>query len=127
MIKKIYYVTINDIQKTKLILTQLGLGVNNRSNIIRENTVKEKESANKPFCEKPFYVVPFGVVLNDPERMYHLEIACPSKEVAQMINNILHRSTFSSKISFWQKMDCIPKRVNKSLPFYVLLECREPF
>lgn len=104
--KKIYYVTINDIQKTKLILTQLGLGVNNRSNIIRENTVKEKEKVLiNHFCEKSFLRGAFlaGGFLNDPERMYHLEIACPSKEVAQMINNILHRSTFSSKISFWQK------------------------
>jgi len=104
--KKIYYITINDVPMTKLILTHLGLSVNNRGNIIREGTEKEKEKVViRNFCEKSFLRGAFlaGGFVNDPERMYHLEIACPSKEVAQMINNILHRSSFSTKISFWQK------------------------
>ena len=105
--RKIYYITVNDTEKSISILEQLGLTRNDRGDFVRSDTIREKEDSirEKHFCDKSFLRGAFlaGGFVNDPERMYHLEIACPTKEIAQIIKGVLHHSSFSAKISFWQK------------------------
>ncbi len=105
--KKLYCVTITDTEEALSILKQLGLTVGGRGNILKNGTIREKGDIklDKDFCEISFLRGAFlaGGFVNDPERMYHLEISCPSKEIAQMIKDILHQSSFPVKISFWQK------------------------
>lgn len=107
--KKIYYIAVTGTKKIKSILSQLRLTINNKGNVIKNGTILKKEgtvtTAEKYFCAKSFLRGAFlaGGFVNDPERMYHLEISCPSKEIALMIKDILFYSSFSSKISFWQK------------------------
>ncbi len=103
--KKIYNISVADKQKIKLMLKQFQLKRNVRGDLRRIGIVRNKEEIIRNFSEQDFLRGAFlaGGFVNDPERMYHLEIACPSKEVAQMIGDILHHSSFSTKISFWQK------------------------
>jgi DNA-binding protein WhiA len=105
--RKIYYITVNDTEKTISILEQLGLARNDRGDFVRSDLMRKKEdiTIENHFCDKSFLRGAFlaGGFVNDPERMYHLEIACPSKEIAQIIKGVLHHFSFSAKISFWQK------------------------
>ena len=105
--RKLYYISVNDTEKTISILEELGLTINNRGDFIISDKIREKGdiTIEKHFCDKSFLRGAFlaGGFVNDPERMYHLEIACPSKEIAQIIKDVLHRSSFSAKVSFWQK------------------------
>jgi hypothetical protein len=104
--KKIYYVIIANSQKTRCILEQFGLTDNLQVKSIRKGKVSCKDiSLPRNFSNQAFLRGAFlgGGFVNDPERMYHLEIACPSKEVAILVRAILQNSSFPTKISFWQK------------------------
>jgi len=104
--KKIYYITIADLQKTRCILEQFRLTNNLQVKSIRKGKVNCKDiSLPRNFSNQAFLRGAFlgGGFVNDPERMYHLEIACPSKEVAKLVRTILQNSSFPTKISFWQK------------------------
>ena len=106
--KKIYHITISAAEKTRFILRQFGLNHNAKGKIIRNGSEEEKDRmvmVMPEFSDKDFLRGAFlaGGFVNDPERMYHLEIACPSKEVAQIVRDAMHKSSFSTKISFWQK------------------------
>jgi len=104
--KKIYYVIIANSQKTRCILEQFGLTNNLQVKSIRKGKVSCKDiSLPRNFSNQAFLRGAFlgGGFVNDPERMYHLEIACPSKEVAMLVSTILQNSSFLTKISFWQR------------------------
>lgn len=104
--KKIYYVIIANSQKTRCILEQFGLTDNLQIKSIRKGKVSCKDiSLSRNFSNQAFLRGAFlgGGFVNDPERMYHLEIACPSKEVAILVRAILQNSSFPTKISFWQR------------------------
>ncbi|HOF02921.1 MAG TPA: DNA-binding protein WhiA [Atribacterota bacterium] len=104
--RKFYELSITDNHITESILDQFNLTGNTRGKIIRKGKIRGKDNEIIPdFTEQAFLRGAFlaGGFINDPERMYHLEIACPSKEVALMVEKILNKSSFSAKISFWQK------------------------
>jgi len=104
--RKFYELSITDNHITESILDQFNLTGNIRGKIIRKGKIRSKDNEIIPdFTEQAFLRGAFlaGGFINDPERMYHLEIACPSKEVALMVEKILNKSSFSAKISFWQK------------------------
>lgn len=104
--RKIYNIVISDTKKTKFILEQFGIIYNSKGRLIRKNIEERKHQiiidkfSGKDFLRGAFLA---GGFVNDPERMYHLEIACPSKGIAQIVRGIMHDSSFSTKISFWQK------------------------
>ncbi|NLL62191.1 MAG: DNA-binding protein WhiA [Candidatus Atribacteria bacterium] len=104
--RKIYNIVIPDTGKTKFVLEQFGLIYNGKGELIRKSIGEGKDKIiTDKFSGKDFLRGAFlaGGFVNDPERMYHLEIACPSKDIAQMVRSIMHDSSFSTKISFWQK------------------------
>ena len=105
--KKIYLITVPDSKKTKYILDEFNLKAGLHGKIIEKR--KMVMSRNKMFTEnispRAFLRGAFlaeGFV-NDPERMYHLEISCYRREEAEIIQDILESASFSAKISRWQK------------------------
>jgi cell division protein WhiA len=105
--KKIYLITVPDSKKTKYILDEFSLKVNLQGKVIEKR--KMVISGNKMFTEKispraflrgAFLAEGF---LNDPERMYHLEISCYRREEAEIIHDILESASFAAKIGRWQK------------------------
>ncbi|MFW6149297.1 MAG: DNA-binding protein WhiA [Atribacterota bacterium] len=102
-----YLITVPDSKKTKYILDEFSLKVNSQGKVIEKR--KMVISGNKMFTEK---ISPRGFLrgaflaegfLNDPERMYHLEISCYRREEAGIIHDILESASFSAKIGRWQK------------------------
>lgn len=109
--KKIFIVTVTDVEKTKYILDTFHLQANIHGRLVERKTV---ESIENSFFTKNYYSTSvFSAFLrgaflidgfvNDPERMYHLEISCHHKEEAKIIHSILESASFSAKISRWQK------------------------
>ncbi len=106
--KKLYLITVSDSEKTKHILEQFKLTVNLQGRLI-ENYKTTGRNRNKIFIN---YFPPRAFLrgaflaegfVNDPERMYHLEISCYYKDDAKMIYEVLQGAFFSAKISLWQK------------------------
>ena len=104
--KKTYLIIVNDKKKIDYIINKFNLIPDKYGKLIRSTLSEEEKSqaikdiSNKSFLRGAFLA---GGFVNDPERMYHLEISCPSKKVAQVIEGILHDFSFSAKTSFWQK------------------------
>ncbi len=104
--KKRYSIIISDKNKVKHILNTFKLEHDYHGKLIHstlkgaERKQNIKDYSNKSFLRGAFLA---GGFVNDPERMYHLEISCPSKVIARMIENVLHNFLFSAKMSFWQK------------------------
>lgn len=106
--KKIFIVSVPDFEETKYILDTFHLKANTSGKLIEKK--EAKASGNNLFAEDIYSYSAFlrGVFLtdgfvNDPERMYHLEISCYRKEEARIIHDILETVSFSAKISRWQK------------------------
>lgn len=104
--KKIYLVTVPDSQKTRDILEQFNLNIDLHGRLWTKYLGKgEKKIFAKQFSSNAFLRGAFlakGFV-NDPERMYHLEISCDSKAEAKLIYEMLKDASFLTKISLWQK------------------------
>ena len=105
--KKIYLITVPDSKKTKYILDGLSLKADSQGRVVEKRRLVS--SKNKMFTENISYraflrgaFLAEGFV-NDPERMYHLEISCYRREEATIIHDILVSASFSAKISRWQK------------------------
>jgi cell division protein WhiA len=107
--KKNFIVSVPDFRKTKYILDSFNLEVDASSGLLIEKQ-KTEASKNIFFAENIYSYSAFlrGAFLtdgfvNDPERMYHLEISCYRKQQARIIHDILETVSFSAKISRWQK------------------------
>jgi cell division protein WhiA len=105
--KKFYLVTVADPSKIKNIMEQFNLKVNLQGkliyrypNIFAEDKFYSDQFFTKAFIRGVFLAEGF---INDPERMYHLELSCSSKHEAKLICDILQVASFTAKISFWQK------------------------
>jgi len=105
--KKFYLITVPDSKKTKYILDGLSLKADSQGRVVEKRRLVS--SKNKMFTENISYraflrgaFLAEGFV-NDPERMYHLEISCYRREEATIIHDILVSASFSAKISRWQK------------------------
>jgi DNA-binding protein WhiA len=99
---------VPDFRKTKYILDTFHLKGNTSGKFIEKKEIEAKK--NSLFAENIYSYSAFlrGVFLtdgfvNDPERMYHLEISCYRKQEARIIHDILETVSFSAKISRWQK------------------------
>ena len=104
--KKFYLVTVPDSQKTGSILQNLLLKTDSHGKLhLGYPIFDEKGFLSGDFSPRAFIRGVFlteGFV-NDPERMYHLEISCSTRHEAKVIRDILQASSFSVKISLWQK------------------------
>lgn len=103
--KKLYYLAVTDHLKIRSLKNMFKVRWETSVKVIKPEFIKLAQLAKGNFSQKDFLRGAFlaGGFINDPERMYHLEITCPSKEVAFLIRDILRYCSFSSKISFWQK------------------------
>ncbi len=103
--KKVYFITVTDVPKIRSLLREFKCDQNIHGKFIKPVMGKEEELLKVNLSQKDFLRGAFlaGGFINDPERMYHLEITCPSKGVALLIRDVLHYCSFSAKISFWQK------------------------
>ncbi len=104
--KKFYLITVSDSKKTKHILDRFNLTIDSQRRLIGKQRITGK---NKIFTE---YFSPRAFLrgaflaegfVNDPERMYHLEISCYRKNEAKRIYDVLQSASFSVKVSLWQK------------------------
>jgi cell division protein WhiA len=118
--KKIFIVSLPDFEKTKYILDIFHLKENASGKLIEEKEIEVKK--NSLFAEDIYSYSAFlrGVFLtdgfvNDPERMYHLEISCYRKQEARIIHNILETVSFSAKISRWQKKWAVYIKKNEQI------------
>ncbi len=104
--KKVYLVSVFDPEKTKYILRQLSLKADCYGKLLDKypaNNEVEIFSDNlffRAFLRGAFLARGF---VNDPERMYHLEISCYFREEADLIHEMLQKVSIFAKISLWQK------------------------
>lgn len=104
--KKTYLITVPNSEKTRYILDTFNLTADTTGRIIERGMFINKKGkffeffSPKGFLRGAFLAEGF---VNDPERMYHLEISCHNKDQAKAIANVLQSASFSSKISLWQK------------------------
>lgn len=104
--KKIYLMTVSDPEKSRLVLERFNLsfdfqgGLRDNYNIIGKNKKFTQHFSHRAFLRGAFLARGF---VNDPERMYHLEISCYTMDEVKMIQEILKNVSFSAKIGLWQK------------------------
>jgi len=104
--RKKYFIKISDSRETRRILNELNLTTNPKvkgikcQQLIDRDCSYIEEFSNRGFLRGAFMT---GGFVNDPERMYHLEISCHRRDEAQIIHDILEVASFSAKISRWQK------------------------
>lgn len=118
--KKIFIARVANLKRTKHILDVFNLKGNASGNLIEK---KDPEaSKNSFFAENIYSYSAFlrGVFLtdgfvNDPERMYHLEISCYREKDARIIHDILETVSFSAKISRWQKKWAVYIKKNEQI------------
>jgi len=104
--KKFYLITVSDLEKTKHILDQFNLTADLQGRLIEKQPMAGKDEIfTEHFSPRAFLRGAFlaeGFV-NDPERMYHLEISTYHMDEVKRIYDILQGASFSVKISLWQK------------------------
>ena len=104
--KKFYFVLINNNERIKYIMRYLNLqkDSNGRLSVEKPDFLKKqlylKDYSPGAFIRGVFLTSGF---VNDPERMYHLEVSCYRKSIAALISDILIENSFFPKISLWQK------------------------
>lgn len=105
--KNIYKINLVILKESEKILKELGLSWQNDH--LPSKLLLKRSSLN---LNKKFYLESYlrGVFLingfvNDPERMYHLEISVNDndKEEANFIHTLFEYYNFNSRISFWKK------------------------
>ncbi|MBN2396122.1 MAG: DNA-binding protein WhiA [Candidatus Atribacteria bacterium] len=104
--KKYYMVTISGTEELKEILEKFTLKVNSKGKLIPEYpSFKKNILLSEQFDPSSFLRGAFlaGGFVNDPERMYHLEISSLNRDEIKMIHRVLQKASFSAKISFWKK------------------------
>ncbi len=104
--KRLYLITIPDIKRTEKVLDYFDLQVSLQGRVIDKKLMtKNKKDPAVNFASGPFLRGAFlakGFV-NDPERMYHLEIPGRDKDEADMIYAVLQDASLSAKLGLWQK------------------------
>jgi DNA-binding protein WhiA len=103
--KKQYTVEILSVQDCKKIMQEFGLAwkcsYNTKNNLFYEKEITIDELFSKEsYLRGAFLISGF---VNDPERMYHLEISVDIKTKAEFIHHLLNYFNLNSRISFWKK------------------------
>jgi len=103
--KKHYIVKISFLKETERILKELNLSLGNET-IHDKHCIGEKRSnLNKNFSKDSYLRGAFLVngFVNDPEKMYHLEISTNDEREAYFIHTLFDYYDLNSRVSFWKK------------------------
>ena len=103
--KKHYEVKISSLKETERILKELNLNWEKVSIPNRQNIVGKRLNLNKIFYKDSYLRGAFLVngFVNDPEKMYHLEISTIDEREANIIHSFFDYYGLNSRISFWKK------------------------
>lgn len=103
--KKYYEVKIPLLRETERILKELNLDWENEpapgKQCIIGNIIKLNENFSKDSYLRGAFLV--NGFVNDPEKMYHLEISTNNKIEANFIHTLFNYYGLNSRISFWKK------------------------
>jgi len=103
--KKQYKVKIPFLKETERILKELNLNWGNEPIPNKQYIVGKRLNLNKNFSKDSYLRGAFLVngFVNDPEKMYHLEISANNEEEANFIHTLFNYYGLNSRISFWKK------------------------
>ncbi|MBU4361033.1 DNA-binding protein WhiA [bacterium] len=103
--KKQYKVKIPFLKETERILKELNLNWGNEPIPNKQYIVGKRLNLNKNFSKDSYLRGAFLVngFVNDPEKMYHLEISTNNEEEASFIHTLFNYYGLNSRISFWKK------------------------
>ncbi len=103
--KKQYKVKIPFLKETERILKELNLSWGNEPIPHKQYIVGKRLNLNKNFSKDSYLRGAFLVngFVNDPEKMYHLEISTNNEDEANFIHTLFNYYGLNSRISFWKK------------------------
>lgn len=103
--KKQYKVKIPFLKETERILKELNLSWENEPIPNKQYIVGNRLNLNKNFSKDSYLRGAFLVngFVNDPEKMYHLEISTNNEGEANFIHTLFNYYGLNSRISFWKK------------------------
>jgi hypothetical protein len=103
--KKHYNVKIPFLKETERILKELNLNWENKSILNKQHVGEGRSNLNKNFSKDSYLRGAFLLngFVNDPEKMYHLEISTNNEEEAEFIHTLFDYYDLNSRVSFWKK------------------------
>jgi len=103
--KKCYKVRVPFLKETERILKELNLNWGNKSIHNKQHIGERRSNLNKNFSKDSYLRGAFLVngFVNDPEKMYHLEISTNDEGEANFIHTLFDYCGLNSRISFWKK------------------------
>lgn len=104
-IKKHYKVKIPFLKETERILKELNLSWENEPIHNKQYIGEKRLNLNKNFSKDSYLRGAFLVngFVNDPEKMYHLEISTNDEGEANFIHTLFDYYDLNSRVSFWKK------------------------
>ena len=103
--KKHYKVKIPFLKETERILKELNLSWGNEPIHDKQYIGEKRSNLNKNFSKDSYLRGAFLVngFVNDPEKMYHLEISTNDEGEANFIHTLFDYYGLNSRVSFWKK------------------------
>lgn len=103
--KKHYKVKIPFLKETEKILNELNLSWGNEPIHDKQYIGEKRSNLNKNFSKDSYLRGAFLVngFVNDPEKMYHLEISTNDEREANFILTLFDYYGLNSRVSFWKK------------------------
>lgn len=103
--KKHYKVKIPFLKETERILKELNLSWGNEPIHNKQYIGEKRSNLNKNFSKDSYLRGAFLVngFVNDPEKMYHLEISTNDEGKANFIHTLFDYYGLNSRVSFWKK------------------------
>jgi len=103
--KKYYKVKVPFLKETERILKELNLNWGNKSIHNKQYIGERSSNLNKIFSKDSYLRGAFLVngFVNDPEKMYHLEISTNDEGEANFIHTLFDYYGLNSRVSFWKK------------------------
>jgi len=103
--KKHYKIKIPFLEETERILKELNLSWGNEVIPSEQGILGKRLNLNKNFSKVSYLRGAFLLngFVNDPEKMYHLEISTNDEKEANFIHTLFDYYSLNSRISFWKK------------------------
>ena len=103
--KKYYKVRVPFLKENERILKELNLNWGNKSIYNKQYIRERKSNLDKIFSKDSYLRGAFLVngFVNDPEKMYHLEISTNNEWEANFIHTLFNYYDLNSRVSFWKK------------------------
>ena len=103
--KKHYKVKVPFLKESERILKELNLNWGNKSIHNKQHIRERSSNLNKNFSKDSYLRGAFLVngFVNDPEKMYHLEISTNNEGEANFIHTLFNYYDLNSRVSFWKK------------------------